>query len=103
MTVTHLHFTGWPDHGVPDNVMSLISFIRHVRSLHPVSQEEPLLVHCSAGVGRTGTFILLDIIMQQIKAERCIGIYHTLSMMRMQRMKLVQTRVSVLSLLIITC
>ena len=98
MTVTHLHFTGWPDHGVPDNVMSLISFIRHVRSLHPVSQEEPLLVHCSAGVGRTGTFILLDIIMQQIKAERCIGIYHTLSMMRMQKMKLVQTRVSVLSL-----
>ena len=72
MTVSHLHYTAWPDHGVPDNVMSLIAFIRHVRKLHPVSHQQPLLVHCSAGVGRTGTLILLDIIMQLMNTEGTI-------------------------------
>ncbi|CAI7990937.1 Receptor-type tyrosine-protein phosphatase H [Geodia barretti] len=62
VTVTQFHYTAWPDHGVPDNVMSVIRFIRHVRKLFPAaSQDQPLLVHCSAGVGRTGTFITLDI------------------------------------------
>ena len=93
MTVTHLHYTAWPDHGVPDNVMSLIAFIRHVRKLHPISHQQPLLVHCSAGVGRTGTLILLDIIMQQIKREDCISVLHWLRTIRMQRMKMVQTQV----------
>ena len=93
MTVTHLHYTAWPDHGVPDNVMSLIGFIRHVRKLHPISQQQPLLVHCSAGVGRTGTLILLDIIMQQMKREASISVLHWLRTIRMQRMKMVQTQV----------
>ena len=51
MTVTQFHYTAWPDHGVPDNFMSVIRFIRHVRKLFPSSQDTPLLVHCSAGVG----------------------------------------------------
>ena len=90
MTVNHLHYMGWPDHGVPDNVMSLIHFIRHVRKLHLVSDERPLLVHCSAGVGRTGTLILLDIVMQQMKTEGCISVLHWLRNIRSQRMKMVQ-------------
>ena len=93
MTVSHLHYTAWPDHGVPDNVMSLIAFIRHVRKLHPVSHHQPLLVHCSAGVGRTGTLILLDIIMQQMKTEGTISVLHWLRNLRMQRMKMVQSQV----------
>ena len=93
VTVTHMHYTAWPDHGVPDNVMSLISFIHHIRKLHPVSRDSPLLVHCSAGVGRTGTLILLDIIMQQMKAEGAIGVLHWLKTLRMQRMKMVQSQV----------
>ncbi|CAI8016763.1 Receptor-type tyrosine-protein phosphatase kappa [Geodia barretti] len=92
MTVSHLHYTAWPDHGVPDNVMSLIAFIRHVRKLHPVSHQQPLLVHCSAGVGRTGTLILLDIIMQQMKTEGTISVLHWLRNLRMQRMKMVQSQ-----------
>ena len=94
MTITQLHYTAWPDHGVPDNVMSLIGFIRHIRKVHPVSQQQPLLVHCSAGVGRTGTLILLDIIMQQMKAEGSISVHQCLRNMRMQRMKMVQSLVS---------
>ena len=75
LTVTHMHYTAWPDHGLPQNAMSLISFIGRVRKEHPVSLDQPLLVHCSAGVGRTGTFILLDRVMQQMKREGTLSIY----------------------------
>ena len=95
LTVTHFHYTAWPDHGVPDNVMSVISFIRHVRKLYPVSLDQPLLVHCSAGVGRTGTFITLDMMMQQMKAERTLSVYQCVRNLRTQRMKMVQTLVCV--------
>ena len=58
--------------------------------------DQPLLVHCSAGVGRTGTFILLDHVMQQMKREGTLSIYNILKGMRGQRMKMVQTEVAVL-------
>ena len=94
MTVTHMHYTAWPDHGVPENAMSVISFIRRVRREHPHSLDKSLLVHCSAGVGRTGTFILLDTVMQQIKNEGTLSIYNVLKNVRDQRMKMVQTKVT---------
>ena len=95
LTVTQFHYTAWPDHGVPDNVMSVISFIRHVRKLYPVSLDQPLLVHCSAGVGRTGTFITLDMMMQQMKAEGTLSVHQCVRNLRTQRMKMVQTLVCV--------
>ena len=91
LTVTHFHYTAWPDHGVPDNVMSIISFIRHVRKSFPVLLDQPLLVHCSAGVGRTGTFITLDMMMQQMKAEATLSVYQCVRDVRTQRMNMVQT------------
>ena len=93
MTVTHMHYTAWPDHGVPQNAMSVISFIRRVRRDHPHCLDQPLLVHCSAGVGRTGTFILLDTVMQQMKNEGTLSIYNVLKNVRDQRVKMVQTKV----------
>ena len=95
MTVTHMHYTAWPDHGVPQNAMSVISFIRRVRREHPHHLDQPLLVHCSAGVGRTGTFILLDTVMQQMKNKGTLSIYNVLKNVRGQRMKMVQTTVSI--------
>ncbi|CAI8036777.1 Tyrosine-protein phosphatase Lar, partial [Geodia barretti] len=93
VTVTQFHYTAWPDHGVPDNVMSVIRFIRHVRKLFPAaSQDQPLLVHCSAGVGRTGTFITLDMMMQQMKAEATLSVCQCVRNLRTQRMKMVQTQ-----------
>ena len=59
-----------------------------------MSLDQPLLVHCSAGVGRTGTFILLDHVMQQMKREGTLSIYNILKGMRGQRMKMVQTQVT---------
>ena len=93
--MTQFHYTAWPDHGVPDNVMSITSFIRHVRKLFPVSLDQPLLVHCSAGVGRTGTFITLDTMMQQMKAEDTLSVYKCVRNLRTQRMNMVQTLVGI--------
>ena len=94
LTVTHMHYTAWPDHGVPCNAMSVISFIRRVRKEHPAYLDKSLLVHCSAGVGRTGTFILLDCVMQQMKREGTLSVFKHFKNLRTQRMKMVQTQVS---------
>ena len=64
-----------------------------------MSLDQTLLVHCSAGVGRTGTFILLDHVMQQMKREGTLSIYNILKGMRGQRMKMVQTQVDLLQVL----
>ena len=73
--------------------MSLINFIRRVRKQHPASLDQPLLVHCSAGVGRSGTFILLDVMMQQMREEGTLSVYQFVCHMRTQRMKMVQSQV----------
>ena len=93
LKVIQFHYTAWPDHGVPENVMSLISFIRYVRKMFPTSLDHPLLVHCSAGVGRSGTFITLDMMMQQMKAEGTLNVHQCVRNLRTQRMKMVQTLV----------
>ncbi len=87
------HFLAWPDHGVPTNVISMVNFIRRVRKTHPYSRTDILLVHCSAGVGRTGTFITLDAMMERIKAEETINIYEFVKNLRKQRVLMVQTMV----------
>ena len=68
-----------------------------------MSLDQPLLVHCSAGVGRTGTFILLDRVMQQMKREGTLSIYNILKGMRGQRMKMVQTQVDLLHTIELYC
>ena len=54
----------------------------------------PILVHCSAGVGRTGTFIAVDIALEQAKKEGVVDIAGVVNRLRKQRMKMVQTLVS---------
>lgn len=88
--VVHFYFKKWPDHGVPTDPTHLITFIRKVKA-EKVPSYSPIVVHCSAGVGRTGTFIGLDIIMQRLKNESKINIYETVKKLRFQRMKMVQT------------
>ena len=93
LEVTQFHFVGWPDHGVPKNAMTLINFIRCVRRTHPFSDESHLLVHCSAGVGRTGTFIVLDSMLQRMKEEDSVNVYESVRQLRTQRVQMVQTQV----------
>ena len=93
LVVSHYHFTSWPDHGVPQFATSLIGFIKRVQKDHDKDKGVPLLVHCSAGVGRTGTFIMLDSMMDRLKIEDSINVYEFLRQMRSKRMYMVQTLV----------
>ncbi|XP_060653336.1 phosphatidylinositol phosphatase PTPRQ [Drosophila nasuta] len=89
--VVHLYFKKWPDHGCPDDPMHLITFVKKVKA-EKRPNYSPIVVHCSAGVGRTGTFIGLDLIMQRLKSESKINIFETVKKLRFQRMKMVQTQ-----------
>ena len=91
LSVTQYHFTSWPDHGVPMFATALISFIRRVQKVHNKDEGIPLLVHCSAGVGRTGTFILLDSMLERIQAEKMVNVYAFLVGLRKKRVHMVQT------------
>ncbi|XP_017049952.1 phosphatidylinositol phosphatase PTPRQ [Drosophila ficusphila] len=89
--VIHFYFKKWPDHGVPEDPMHLITLVKKVKAEKRPSYS-PIVVHCSAGVGRTGTFIGLDLIMQRLKSESKINIFETVKKLRFQRMKMVQTQ-----------
>ncbi|CAF1119084.1 unnamed protein product [Rotaria sordida] len=92
-TIKHYAFKMWDDHTIPTNSNILINFIRLIRSeCHP-EDYGPLLVHCSAGVGRSGTFIALDCLLQQFDKLSFTGyldIYGTIFNMRQCRDKMVQ-------------
>ena len=96
--MTQYHFTSWPDHGVPKFATSLIAFIRRVQKGHNKDDGYPLLVHCSAGVGRTGTFILLDSMLERMKKEETVNVYEFLFNMRAKRTMMVQSQVSHMSI-----
>ena len=91
-TLTQYHLTSWPDHGVPDYATPLMSLHKQVMAKWSPSKG-PILVHCSAGVGRTGTFIAVDIALEQAKKEGVIDIAGIANRLRQQRMKMVQTLV----------
>ncbi|XP_058272942.1 receptor-type tyrosine-protein phosphatase beta isoform X2 [Hemibagrus wyckioides] len=91
-TVRHFHYTVWPDHGVPETTQSLVQFVRTVRDyIDRVSGSGPTVVHCSAGVGRTGTFIVLDRALQQLDSRGTVDIYGCVFDLRLHRSHMVQT------------
>ncbi|XP_067677159.1 uncharacterized protein [Haliotis asinina] len=89
--IRQFHFTAWPDHGVPGETTSVLDFHRVVKDTKTDSSG-PLLIHCSAGIGRTGTFIALDYLLDQAKEEGHVCIYNCVQNLRQQRMKMVQTQ-----------
>ncbi|XP_029951415.1 receptor-type tyrosine-protein phosphatase beta isoform X5 [Salarias fasciatus] len=91
-SVRHFHFTAWPDHGVPETTELLISFRHLVREhMNQYSRHSPTVVHCSAGVGRTGTFIAIDHLIFQIERENIVDVYGIVHELRMHRALMVQT------------
>ncbi|XP_037539054.1 receptor-type tyrosine-protein phosphatase beta [Nematolebias whitei] len=90
--VRQFHYTVWPDHGVPENTRSLIQFVRTVRDyINRTPGSGPTVVHCSAGVGRTGTFIILDRVLQQLDTRDTLDIYGAVFDLRLHRSHMVQT------------
>ncbi|TRY94560.1 hypothetical protein DNTS_024378 [Danionella cerebrum] len=88
--LSKLQFTAWPDHGLPEHQTPFLGFLRRVRALHP-PEAGPMVVHCSAGVGRTGCFIVIDAMLERIKHEKTVDIYGLVTLMRAQRNYMVQT------------
>ncbi|XP_058496354.1 protein tyrosine phosphatase receptor type Db isoform X8 [Solea solea] len=88
--VRHFQFTAWPDHGVPEHPTPFLAFLRRVKACNP-PDAGPMVVHCSAGVGRTGCFIVIEAMTERIKHEKAVDIYGHVTLMRSQRNYMVQT------------
>ncbi|XP_032902532.1 receptor-type tyrosine-protein phosphatase S-like isoform X28 [Amblyraja radiata] len=88
--VRQFQFTAWPDHGVPEYPTPFLAFLRRVKTCNP-PDAGPVVVHCSAGVGRTGCFIVIDAMLERIKHEKTVDIYGHVTLMRSQRNYMVQT------------
>ncbi|GAA6087360.1 receptor-type tyrosine-protein phosphatase C isoform X2, partial [Tachysurus ichikawai] len=87
--VTHIQFTSWPDHGVPSDPGLLLKLRRRVNSFKNFFSG-PIVTHCSAGVGRTGTYICIDAMIESLEAEGRVDIYGYVVKLRRQRCLMVQ-------------
>eukprot|EP00064_Thunnus_orientalis_P015749 superscaffoldBa00002984_g15808 len=91
-TVRQFQFTDWPEQGVPKSGEGFIDFIGQVhKTKEQFGQDGPISVHCSAGVGRTGVFITLSIVLERMRYEGAVDIFQTVKMLRTQRPAMVQT------------
>ncbi|KAL3879814.1 hypothetical protein ACJMK2_032096 [Sinanodonta woodiana] len=87
--LTHFHYTAWPDKGVPETASSIIQFWNKVNA---IPTKQAIVVHCSAGIGRTGTYIALDYLVSQGKVEGLVNVSACVSNLRRQRVNMVQTK-----------
>ncbi|CAG0898036.1 unnamed protein product [Darwinula stevensoni] len=88
--VTQLQYKAWPDHGVPEDPTEFLSFVTEVRRLK-AGHVEPTVVHCSAGIGRTGVLILMDTAMCLVEANQPVFPLEIVAKMREQRAMMIQT------------
>ncbi|KAM7414498.1 hypothetical protein PAMA_019354 [Pampus argenteus] len=86
--VRHFNYTSWPEHGVPESCSTLIKFVKAVRAHR--HDNTTIVVHCSAGVGRTGVFIALDHLIQHVRDHDFVDIYGLVAELRSERMCMVQ-------------
>ncbi|XP_072283770.1 tyrosine-protein phosphatase non-receptor type 21 [Pyxicephalus adspersus] len=98
-TVWHLQYTDWPEHGHPEDLKGFLSYLEEIQSVRrhtnstndPNTPNPPVLVHCSAGVGRTGVVILSEVMIACLEHNEMLDVPFMLDMLRQQRMLMVQT------------
>uniref|UniRef100_A0A8D3B9W5 Tyrosine-protein phosphatase non-receptor type n=1 Tax=Scophthalmus maximus TaxID=52904 RepID=A0A8D3B9W5_SCOMX len=98
-TVWHLQYTEWPDHGCPEDFKGFLTYLEEIQSVRrhtnsisdPKNTNLPVLVHCSAGVGRTGVVILSEIMIACLEHNEPLNVPDVLWKLRTQRMMMVQT------------
>ncbi|XP_058868919.1 tyrosine-protein phosphatase non-receptor type 3 isoform X2 [Acipenser ruthenus] len=88
-SVTHLQYVAWPDHGVPDDPTDFLDFVNSVRQKRV--ENEPLFVHCSAGIGRTGVLVTMETSVELIEKNQPVYPLDIVRTMRDQRAMMVQT------------
>ncbi|XP_077621272.1 tyrosine-protein phosphatase non-receptor type 13 isoform X3 [Crocuta crocuta] len=86
--ISHLNFTAWPDHDTPSQPDDLLTFISYMRQVH---RSGPIITHCSAGIGRSGTLICIDVVLGLISQDLDFDISDLVRCMRLQRHGMVQT------------
>jgi len=90
--VHQYHYLSWPDHGVPEFPSDIINLRCKVRKVFPIEQtDRPILIHCSAGVGRTGTFICIDTMLHLAKQKQIVDVFNYVNFMRTRRIHMIQT------------
>ncbi|KAI5102513.1 tyrosine-protein phosphatase non-receptor type 21 isoform X1 [Silurus meridionalis] len=98
-TVWHLQYTDWPDHGCPEDFKGFLAYLEEIQSVRrhtnstsdPKNTNPPVLVHCSAGVGRSGVVILSEIMVACLEHNEMLDVPTVLNLLRQQRMLMVQT------------
>ncbi|ELT89390.1 hypothetical protein CAPTEDRAFT_167635 [Capitella teleta] len=90
--VMHLNYTTWPDHGAPLNALPLLRYIRLVHLSENTSDPAPIVVHCSAGIGRTGAFITIDAALKMVQHDSKVDIQKIVQDLRRQRQGMIQTK-----------
>ena len=91
ISVQMFHYLKWIDRSTPQSPSSMIAFVERIRELASKSRSGPIVVHCSAGIGRTGSFIAIDKLLIYLKTNKKIEVYNTILEMRQDRGGLVQT------------
>uniref|UniRef100_A0A8D2NDG3 Tyrosine-protein phosphatase non-receptor type 13 n=1 Tax=Zonotrichia albicollis TaxID=44394 RepID=A0A8D2NDG3_ZONAL len=86
--ISHLNFVAWPDHDTPSQPDDLLTFISYMRHVHKAG---PIITHCSAGIGRSGTLICIDVVLGLISRDLDFDISDLVRTMRLQRHGMVQT------------
>ncbi|XP_074084717.1 tyrosine-protein phosphatase non-receptor type 13 isoform X9 [Macrotis lagotis] len=86
--ISHLNFTAWPDHDTPSQPDDLLMFISYMRHVH---KSGPIIIHCSAGIGRSGTLICIDVVLGLINQDLEFDISDLVRTMRLQRHGMIQT------------
>ena len=87
----HIQFLGWADQGVPNKLNDVINIIRLMRASHNAATQKPTVIHCSAGIGRTGVLIGVDIGLEILHTKQKVNLASIVKQMREDRCSMVQT------------